>query len=715
MFRSKLVTLIILNYCQLFAQQDTIHTTLKDTTYLEEVIISDKKQFQNELSATQSTLSVNKDFLLQHQGNTLMNTLDRLPGISTIQTGVGISKPVIRGMSFNRVIVNEFGIKQEGQQWGADHGLELDQYNAEEIEIVKGPVSLMYGSDGIGGVINVVKPAFPKLDIVKAGVISSFKSNNNNWGTSVSFEKQKKGIWLKTRFSHQQFGDYKVPATEFNYNRFKLPILDNKLKNTAGNENDYALLLGIKKGRSQTSVYLSIYNQKAGLFAGAFGIPRAYKLQHDGDYRDIQLPRQEIQHLKVISNTLLFLKKRKFELDFGYQRNLRHEHAPPHIRGVWDRNTNTLGVGLLLQTFSYQIKTTNHLNSNWAVTIGSNGSYQTNQITGYEFLIPNFRAYQGGVYLLSNVAISKNLTWLLGARADGAKQTAEAKYLPLYAESNGELIDYNKRSPYLNKNYIMPSFSSGLSYVITKKWQLKYNIGTAFRIPAIAELAANGVHHGTFRHEMGDSTLKPEKGIMNDLAIIHQAPKLKLEASPFFYYFQNYIYLRPSGKFSTLVDAGQIYQYQQGRTRMTGFEALLDYKINNSLNYHFSAEYVRNLNLDAELPLPFTPPLSLLNELEFKKKIEGNTPKQVFATLSSHYFAAQNRTDRNEPATEGYLLFNASFGSTFYVSKHELKLQLQVRNLRNIKYLNNMSRYRILNLPEQGRNFVVMLSYNIND
>jgi iron complex outermembrane recepter protein len=115
--------------------------------------------------------SANKDFIERQSGNTFMNALEKMPGISSMNVGVGISKPVIRGMSFNRVVVTENGIKQEGQQWGADHGLELDQFNVERVEILKGPASLIYGSDALGGVINILPPPIPEEGKLKVSVL----------------------------------------------------------------------------------------------------------------------------------------------------------------------------------------------------------------------------------------------------------------------------------------------------------------------------------------------------------------------------------------------------------------------------------------------------------------------------------------------------------------------------------------------------------------
>lgn len=693
------------------AQTDSTSQLLQDTLQTEEVVVEGTKPAQVELAQTLSLIQVDKTFLLQNQGNTFMNTLEKLPGISAIHTGVGISKPVIRGMSFNRVIVSDYGIKQEGQQWGVDHGLELDQYNVQEVEIIKGPVSMMYGSDGIAGVVNIVKPKIPEGEMIRANAILNYRSNNDAYGSSLSLERAKNGFWAKTRLTFQDCADYKVPATSFDYNSYKLPILNNRLKNTASKELDYSLNLGMKKKWGQTSLYLSHFGQKAGFFSGAFGIPRSYQLQDDGNARDIQLPYQDINHLKIVSNTLILLRKMRCEFDFGYQRNLRQEHSLPHAHNQGVSKTNSLALQLLLQTWSYHIKMKWVAAPSWVLFVGSNGQVQTNKKNGYEFLIPNYNASQFGLYTLSEKSLGKRGLWLLGFRWDAALQEVIKTYLPVYEENSDHVLYYRQRSPALYKGYCVPTASTGIAYYIHQNLQVKYNIGTAFRIPTVAELASNGVHHGTFRHELGDSSLQSERGVLQDVLVSYSRRCIKVQLSPFYYYFQNYIYLRPSARFSLLPDAGQIYNYQQGRVEVKGLEAQVEILVWKPLKYTATLEYVWNRNLENGYPLPFTPPISVLNEIELNKSMRCTYWRSLYASFSVQHFSAQERVDRNEKITDRYTFAHFSLSSQFSFGRHLLTLRFQVRNLTDARFLNNMSRYRILNLPEQGRNFLVMLEY----
>jgi len=236
---------------------------------------------------------------------------------------------------------------------------------------------------------------------------------------------------------------------------------------------------------------------------------------------------------------------------------------------------------------------------------------------------------------------------------------------------------------------------------------VKVNIGKSFRIPSPAETVSNGVHHGTFRHELGTPDLQSEHGYQLDISGAWRLPKNRLEVSTYFNYFDKFIYLRPTAKFSPLPDAGQLYQYTQNDAIYAGLEGSWQWDVFSFLQFRQNAEYVWNYNLDSRTPLPFTPPASIRTELEYHvsrlQKLEN-----IYFNINSHYFFAQHRVDKNEPATPDYHLLSTGAG----LSVGRIQLNLEVQNLLNIKYLNHLSRYRILNIPEQGRNFILGIKFN---
>lgn len=654
-------------------------------------------------------LTIQKKDLIAYQGNTLMHTLERYPGISSIQTGTGIAKPVIRSMSFNRVIVNEYDIKQEGQQWGVDHGLEIDPFNVDKIEIIKGPVSVIYGSDGLGGVINILPPEIPHKDTIQGSVTMLYKSNNNLWGTSAHLLHNKNDIYTLARVTYQDYASYKVPATSFTYNSYILPIYNHRLKNTSGKDLGISFMQGIRRKWGHTHLYFSLYNQQAGFFPGAFGIPRVYQLNEDGSSRNISLPKQQIRHLKIISNTHFHIGKWMMDAALGWQHNRRQELSLPHAHGNGAAPQGDLSLQLDLQTFTMNLKAETFLTQKLKIVSGLSTQIQENKRAGYEFLIPDFSQWQAGMYHYISLDLAP---WILtaGLRGDFSVQNAQAGYITLY-DAQGLPIGREQRSPEIHRQYWNAAASVGARTNLLYNLELKINAGSAYRIPSLTELTSNGVHHGSFRHELGDSSLRAERGYMFDVGLFWKQKQWNVSITPFLSYYDRYIYLRPSGLFSPLPEAGQIYHYTHGNTIFTGGEASISVQPNKVWKLYTAAEYVWNKNISRNLPLPFTPPFSLLQEISWNPGLNHTKWQSLQLRISGHYFAAQNRTDVNEPPTEGYLLLHAGIDYTLPVGRKELQLHLLIRNLADVRYYNNMSRYRILNLPEQGRNMQCMIQY----
>jgi iron complex outermembrane receptor protein len=263
---------------------------------------------------------------------TISQNLSRLPGVNQLQTGVGISKPVIRGMSGTRILVSDLGLKQEGQQWGSDHGLELDPFGAEKIEVIKGPSTLLYGSDALGGVIRIQTPSIPEEGLSGENA-TLFRSNNNYIGNSLSING-KKGKWFgKARATWSEYGDYKVPAKSFTYLNRTLPIENERLKNTSGRDFHYQITGGYAGERGVTKLTWSHFHQRNGLFPGIVGIPTGSNVADDGDRRNVDLPQQNVDHYKLAVNSSINLSEGWLQFDAGVQRNERQELIQPHREG----------------------------------------------------------------------------------------------------------------------------------------------------------------------------------------------------------------------------------------------------------------------------------------------------------------------------------------------------------------------------------------------
>ncbi len=216
---------------------------------LQEVVVTDNYAETRKKEESLNIEIVNDDYLKQNLGGSLMTSLERLPGITTIDIGSGQSKPVIRGLGFNRVVVVENNIKHEAQQWGADHGLEIDQYAVDNVEVIKGPASLMYGSDAIGGVIDMKNRKLPAENSFGGTIDLSGKTNNDFLGTSISLYGRKKWFFADVRATFLDYGDYKVPTDSVDIYSYRAALYKNHLRNTAGKEKDLHFSFGIIQKR----------------------------------------------------------------------------------------------------------------------------------------------------------------------------------------------------------------------------------------------------------------------------------------------------------------------------------------------------------------------------------------------------------------------------------------------------------------------------------
>jgi iron complex outermembrane recepter protein len=646
---------------------------------------------------------VDKSFLDKNAGNTLVNSLEKLPGVSAINTGVGVAKPVIRGMSFNRIMVKEQGIKQEGQQWGADHGLEIDQYNVERVEVLKGPGSLIYGSDAMGGVMNIEPAPLPDRGVIRGGTYGVYKSNNDLYGTSTMAEGNINDHILRLRVSTQDFADYKVPAENFTYNSQILPIHDNRLKNTAGRERNLYALAGVKKNWGYSTLSFSSFNQNIGMFPGAVGVPRSYSLQPDDDIRNIDLPRQVIRHNKVISNTNIQIKQHWLEVDLGYQHNDRREESLPHVHGVGPTPSGNLALGLNLHTYTANARLHLQEGEKLKGIYGFNLQHQQNHKSGFEFLLPDFSSYTAGLFTYQEYRLNHEVFLNGGIRYDIGHHNIQEHLQPVYLD-RVSISSYDQRNPDIVRTFYNVSGATGVSYLPMHNLNLKLNLGSSFRFPTPMELASNGIHHGYFRHERGRSDLKSERGYHLDITGSFNTKSFHINASPFFNYFHNYIYLQPSRHFSPLPGGGQLWEFTQTDAHLMGFEVAADWHILKNLHCNLATEYVRNYNYLSGRPLPLTPPFSVLGELEYKIDKIGNTLGDLFFRVSGQSFAAQNRVERNERRTPGYFILNAGLGTKINLYHQPIEVIVSLQNLTDTWYMNHMSRYRLLNLPEQGRN-----------
>ena len=680
---------------------------------LPDVVVTESYQQRQAKKSALAVDVVDQDFLRKHFTGNFMQAMENIPGVQTMDIGSGFSKPMIRGMGFNRIAVLENGIKQEGQQWGADHGLELDAFNIGTVNVLKGPSSLLYGSDAMGGVIDITSPPVPSVDMLFGDVTLLGKSVNGTLGESFMLGIKKSFWYAQVRYSEQHFGDYRIPTDTIVYLTQKMPVYGRKLKNTAGIERNIGFFAQYQRQRYKANYSVSNVYQKTGFFPGAHGIPDVSRVEDDGDSRNMELPYSKVNHLKVTTLQQYAWEKLVLSGDFGFQNNHREEWSVFHTHygsQPVPEKAPEKELAFNLNTLSASVKVRFIGSSSWEHALGWDGQHQRNDISGYSFLLPEYYRSTTGLLWLTTYKPNNVISVSGGMRYDYGYihiSSHEDAYLADYLRKQGydeeQVEHYKWNSHAVKKKFGDYSFSLGLVWTPSERHMVKANVGRSFRLTVANELAANGVHHGTFRHEQGDTNLKSEQGWQMDASYNLRYNGFSISVSPFVSWFSNYIFLRPTGEWSVLPHAGQIYRYTGAEALFAGTEATIDIHFLRSFNYRISGEYVYTYNCDEHIPLSFSPPFSMRNTLTWQRK-------QVMLYAEWQSIARQNRVDRNEDRTPGANLFHLGGSLNIPIRGNQaIEITLTARNIFNTRYYNHLSFYRKVEIPEPGRNFQLLI------
>ncbi len=430
--------------------------------------------------------SVSSETFKQNSATNLIDGLRNVPGINQITTGAGISKPTIRGLGYNRVITLNNGIRQEGQQWGDEHGIEIDEYAVDRVEIVKGPGSLMYGSDGIAGVLNFLAPKALPAGEVKTQLSTNYQSNNNLMGYSLSNAGNKNGFQWLGRFTSKFAGNYEN-------------AYDGKVFNSGFKEVNGSLFLGINKSWGHSYLTVSSYNNTLNLVEGERYESGRFTYEDingnvvpatDQDLRGYKtgFPHQKINHLAVTSNNYFILDKGTINADFGFQNNKRREFEDP---AAPDSPELFFDLSTLNYNVWYNFETAN----GWETSLGAGGMWQGNTNRGLKFLIPDYNLFDAGMFVSTQKTLFEKLTIAGGIRFDNRYMRSEELYLngdqsPVPAADPDSQLKFSA----VDKNYNGLSGSLGLSYRADQYSTFKFNVSRGFRAPSSAEISSNGRH-----------------------------------------------------------------------------------------------------------------------------------------------------------------------------------------------------------------------------
>lgn len=615
---------------------------------------------------------VSKDELQGNATNLIDALARQVPGLSQITTGQGISKPVIRGLGYNRVVTVSDGVKQMGQQWGDEHGIEIDQNQPDRVEVLRGAASLMYGSDAIGGVINILEPNVPTSGQIKGEVLSSYSTNNGLTNSSVMLTGNENGFVWRGRGSYQNAYSYNTPAGRY--------------INSGFNNSNFSGMLGMNKQWGYSHLNFSYMKNNIGFHEADPGD----LLYNDSKSRTLDFPRQDIRHYKLALNNNFVLGGGNLKLDLGYQKNQRREleEATPSL--FFDLNTYSLDAKYYLSE-----------KNGWQHVFGISASQEHSVNKGTEFLIPAYDQIELGAFGYAKKTWGEN-TFNMGLRYD-------------YVDNKGKqlIIDDEEQFAGFKNRFGNVSGALGYTHIFSEDLNFKANAGSAFRAPNPAELGSNGVHEGTFRYEIGNEDLKPERSYQADATLEFGHSIVTGSIGIYENYIHNFIYASTTkGDTKTVVGEDgdpqtyDVYRYGQVNANLYGVEGSLNFHLLNWIHLDNTFSYTHAQNNSFDRPLASIPAGVLHNTLRLEPKVTGLHAFYLSVGLDNYF--KQNRFDDTfETGTDSYTLLNAGIGTTLRLGPQHLKVFATASNLTNKRYYDALSRLRPGRLSQEDPNFGV--------
>lgn len=653
---------------------------------LNEVVISTKKLAETTLQTKSVLTGVNLELT---KGSNLGEALKKIPGLTSLQTGPSISKPAIHGMHSNRVLIYNAGVRQEGQQWGAEHAPEIDPLIADQIVVLKGASAGAYGSDAIAGVI-LVEPKPLQFKKGFNGEVNAIAASNNGQAllnTRIENSNKNSNWSWRAYLTAQINGNVETP----NY----------YLDNTGYQQFNGAILAGYQKENKGFEVYLSNFNTKIGVFSGA-QIGSTTDLQNaidgtrpvpDADFTySLKRPYQQVSHsilkLKAYKATSLG----KLGLQYSFQQNNREEYD--QIRAS---ATKSYQLRFELSTHNLDLNLEHQLADKIKGKVGYNATFQQNFYDG-RYLVPFFNSFGNGVYLTEKYTNNK-FELEAGLRAD-------YKYMIARLRENPNVSTSPEIRPEFNFSQL--SVSLGSNYQINSDLIANFTFSKGWRPPSINELFSYGTHQGSGTFEIGDRNLKEESAFNFATGIKKEHGRFTFDVSTYLNLIDNYIYLKPANELIlTSRGAYPTFNYTQVDARFSGIDFLTNAQVSSGIELQAKYSSVRAIDRNSKSFLEFIPADQYGFDIIFSKEKIG----KLHNSVASFGFNHTNRQIKVEQTQDyaatppAYTLFNADLSTKIVLFKKEVGFSLTVQNLTNKVYRDYLNRYRYF-ADEQGRNFI---------
>jgi iron complex outermembrane receptor protein len=665
-----------------------VHVALRPSTLeTAPVTITARSSASDMLSTPQPVSILELSELRLNSGAAALDALDTVPGIRMAKSGLAVSKPVVRGLSGQRVLVVEDGIRQEGQQWGQDHGPELDGFAIQKIEVVKGPSSLLYGSDALGGVIQAFGyDIFSTTKRLQGQLGTVLSSNPGLRGANLRLSGRKDGFVYSGGMSYKDAGAYSNPRSI--------------VPNSAFEELNVAMSLGMERAAWRSVADFKVLTSDMGLFE-----PDLLDHIDHGAQDEIGEPFQRVNHRKINWKTTGRWNGHRVELQASWQQNSRKEFEEEHEEGeeghhdeATEAHDGSPALFLKLDSYTTDLRFFHRPMGRAYGSVGVSLSAQTNRTLGEETLIPSANIRNVGMFFTEEILFS-DITLSGGARFDLRK-------LESLANQDLELADQSR-------SYRAFSGALGAAWHPRSDFSFSMNLGRAWRAPVLIELFGNGIHHGSVRFEQGRSDLNVERGLSLDGLVRWITPHIHVEASLFANRISDFIYLENSGT----LDPGSgfpVYVYNQADALLKGGEFSLEWHPHpiDWLHLAVSGDRIRGENRGTKSDLPFMPADRLSFEVALLPSGFG-TVSDLQIKVGPSIVAKQERVAENEAPSEGYWTWDASVGGSLEWQNVTLQPSIRVTNLLDSEYADHLNAYRKYGLLNQGRNVQFQLTVHL--
>jgi iron complex outermembrane recepter protein len=653
----------------------TLDLTLERTSvWVEPVTVTATRAPLDAQSSPLPTEALSGDRLRRAQSVSLAHALADLPGINALTTGQQIGKPVIRGLAGPRVLVLEDGSRLEDYSWSDEDGPSVDARLAQRVEVIRGPASVLYGSDALGGVVNVIPEELPDANGGPRALHTGFEiagASNNAELEGAARVEGASGDWGWRLFGIGRFASsLHTPAGE--------------LDNTGFSALSGEAAVGTRGARGSTTLRYTRYG-------GEFKL-----LEAEGPATgETGGPERKLSDNRVqLAGDYLFRGVR-LETKAQWQLHSLIEVADTGL-GPGGQPLEGTAFDLLLNTLTLDVLAHHTAGERVSGTLGVSGFSQSNDTRGRIPLVPDARIRSGALFAFEQVVLGR-VSLLAGGRVDVRRLTADSNAL---LQRGAEQRDYTAWSG-----------NAGIVYRPTAAMALTANLGRAWRAPTLFELFANGPHLGEARYEIGDAGLKPEAGMNVDVGVRWQGGRVRVELAGYRNAIERFMYITPTDSFVfvTPTDSLRVYRYQHANARLLGGEAALEVEVAPPLTLRARADAVRGTNRGTGDPLPLVPPARAALGAELHRLAFSWTDR-TYAGAEIEVATRQTRLNPLDIPTGGYTLLNLSAGIVRPLLGRVYRVDITVRNATNVSYRSFLSRYKEFAL-DPGRNVVLRMSF----